>query len=424
MLLSLFTPTHNPKFLLSTYKTLLRQAGGYEFEWVLVLNNGVKESDIASEIKSDPRVKIHVADINEPNIGYLKNLACSLCTGDVFVELDHDDWLAPTAFYELNQAYHLNPKGFYYSDFINLRENNTCQTYSSKYGWEDYTYAIDGRNYTACRAFDITPRALCQIYYAPNHVRAWSRHAYTVTGGHDKKLSVCDDHDLLCRTYLAGIEFIHIKSPIYIYRVFSKNSYLTYNNAIQAKQKEICDKYLHMLIVEECRRLDLKMLNVITADNTEIIDGFEPVRLDYGCISAFMSAHYETSSIGVIRATNALQRIYKQGIISTMNECARILRPSGWLLTATPSIDDGKGGIGRGPFSDPLNETYWCENNFLYYTNKNFAKLMPSYKGRFQCVRKFTSYPSAWHQTNCIPFVYADLCNLKGQARQPGACEI
>lgn len=425
MLLSLFTPTHNPKYLAETYKTLLRQEGEYSFEWILVLNNGITESDILSEIRSDTRVKIYTVDTTEPNIGYLKNFACNRCTGDVFVELDHDDWLASNAFHELNKAYDLQPNGFYYSDFINLRSNGTCQTYSSKYGWTYYNVKANDRTLIACKAFDPTPRSLCHIYYAPNHVRAWSRSAYTVTGGHDSNMKVADDHDLVCRTYLAKVPFVHINAPIYIYRVHAENSYVEYNKDIQIKQQENCHKYLHKLIIEECRRLNLKMLNVVTDEATEIIEGFEPIRLDYGVINALYSqTYYEESSIGVIRANNVLQRLYKDMVVPTFNAFARVLRPAGWLLTATPSIDDGKGGVGRGAFSDPLAHTKWSENNFMYFTDKKFAKLISSYKGRFQCARKFTGYPSQWHKDNYIPYVYADLCNLKGQLRQPGACEI
>ena len=48
---------------------------------------------------------------------------------------------------------------------------------------------------------------------------------------------------------------------------------------------------------------------------------------------------------------------------------------------------------------------------------------MPGIRCRFQGTRIWQTFPTEWHQTHNIPYVYADLVALKGQ-RQPGSCEI
>ncbi len=267
MKLSLFTPTHNPQYILETYKSLVRQRGSHDYEWVILLNGSVKSSDLHEDILSDPHTVIHYSPESVKGIGALKRHACELCTGDLFIELDHDDTLSKNAFEELSRAYTNNPTGFFYSDFVNLRENGTCETYSSRFGWETYKCRLDGNDYVACRAFAPSARSICQIYYAPNHVRAWSRKAYTESGGHDTSLSVADDHDLVCKTYLAGVPFIHLPHPLYIYRRWGSNSFVAYNKQIQVEQKKNCDKYLVKLIFEECKRKNLKVVNTPTRNS-------------------------------------------------------------------------------------------------------------------------------------------------------------
>lgn len=413
MLTSFFTPTHKPTHILETYQSIKNQQGDYSWEWVIVINGKITTQDLPDELHKDKRVVIIRGPQDFPGIGAIKNLACQHCRGDVFVELDHDDVLASSALHELNVAYSKEPNGFYYSDFINVRENGTCETFNKRFGWETYSCDVNNKTYIACRAFPPSARSLYQIFYAPNHIRAWSRSSYEKVQGHDVTLKIGDDHDLVCRTYIAGVPFVWIKSPIYIYRRWNSNSFVKYNRDIQEQQHKTGNKYLHKLIKEECRRNGSLMLDLGKAENcpsdftnhTDIYEGL--VR----------------NSVGCIRLADTLQRIRRESIIQLMNQCYNVLRAGGWFLSATPSIDDGKGNTGRGAFQDPTYCSYWSENNFSYFYHKKHAHSIPTYIGRFQKVRLFTSYPSEWHQKNFVPYVYADLCALKEQ-RQPGECTI
>ena len=69
------------------------------------------------------------------------------------------------------------------------------------------------------QAFEVTPSSLSLIFYAPNHVRIWSRDTYDKAGGHDEGMTVGDDHELLCRTYLTGARMVRIPEVLYLYRL-------------------------------------------------------------------------------------------------------------------------------------------------------------------------------------------------------------
>jgi glycosyltransferase involved in cell wall biosynthesis len=416
MKLSLFTPTHRATFLPDLFASLKRQEGEVPWEWVIVPNGDCKPSDIQSDIRAHPNVRIVPSGLK--GIGALKLYACDSCFGDVFVEMDHDDTLAPDAFKHLAEAYATAPNGFYYSDFINVRPNGSCETYGFQYGWQNYNVEILGKNYTACRAFPPTARSMCHIFYAPNHVRAWSRMAYERAGGHNPKLTVGDDHDLVCRTYcIPEIPFVWIKHPIYLYRRWDQQSFLTYNKEIQIQQNENCNQYLHQLISAECKRDNLTMVDM--GRESRCPEGY----LSHDIVNRQLPVPFKDNSIGCLRVFDTLQRLPRKQIIPTMNEFYRILLPGGWLVTSTPAIDDGKGKVGRGAFQDPTHCSYWSENNFDYWTMKRYANLVPEYTGKFQSVRVWTNYPSEDHKARCIPYVHADLCALKGQ-RQPGESYI
>lgn len=418
MKLSFFTPTHRPTHLLEAYQSLLRQrVKEISWEWVIVPNGGVTIGDIPAEIQADKRVRIIPTD--RTGIGALKSFACYQCSGDVYVELDHDDILASNAAEELLNAYVKAPDGFYYSDFINLKADGQCETFKPKFGWESYRCEVDGQRYTACRAFEPSARSLCQIFYAPNHIRAWSKKAYFAVKGHDTSLTVGDDHDLVCRTYLNGTRFVWIQKPIYIYRRYSGNSFVEFNKDIQSQQQATMNKYLHALVRVECKRKKLRMLDVGRKSRCE--DGWESC--DIVAANHTIDEKYTNGSIGCIRAFDFFQRVPSEFIVRVMNKFYDLLVPGGWIISATPSVDDGSGGPGRGAFQDPSHRSWWSENNFLYFTNQRFAMLLDGYCGRFQQVRLWTTYPSDWHKQHVVPYVYSDLCALKNQ-RQPGMSAI
>jgi glycosyltransferase involved in cell wall biosynthesis len=417
--ISIFTPTHDGKHLLEAYESLVRQTV-HDWEWVIVPNGAAL---IPIEIMNDQRVKVEPAPELTGKVGALKKFAVAHCTGDILVELDHDDMLAPEALAEIHAAM-VAGATFVYSDFANFRHDGTSEVYNPAHGWETYQYG----GYTAHKAFETNASSLSQIFYAPNHVRAWTRALYDQVGGHDPGCGICDDYDLICRTYLSGSDMVHISKCLYLYRLQGDgaNTYLQRNAEIQAKQQEVSNKYIYQMIYEWARRESLPMYDLGGAIGKP--EGFLSVDLHDADVIYDINRGlpFADNSVGVIRAYDFLEHIphcvdsrcwHIGCTVGLLNEIYRVLAPGGWLLTACPDTS------GRGAFQDPTHVSFWNPNSWFYFCRQEQAKYVPGIKARFQRNRCWIAHPTEWHKTHEIPYVYADLVALKGQ-RQPGIVEI
>lgn len=158
-------------------------------------------------------------------------------------------------------------------------------------------------------AFEPDASSLHLIFFAPNHVRAWSRDAYRRAAGHDSTLAVGDDHDLVCRTYLAGVEFNHIAECLYLYRLQpdGQNTYLQRNAEIQQRQQEVSNRYVYGLIAEWSRRKGLSMYDL--GGSTGCPEGFRSVDLlgaELNC-DIRESLPLADGSVGCVRALRFLR---------------------------------------------------------------------------------------------------------------------
>lgn len=419
MRFSIFTPTHDPRWLSAAYKSLLAQAFT-DWEWVVVPNGPAVAADVrvAGACQADTRVRVVPAHCT--GVGALKQFAAQQCAGEVLVELDHDDALAPNCLARLHAAAHATPDGFYYSDFVSVGPDGRCEQYSKQFGWDHYPWQYDGDELVAMRSLPACARSLCEIFYAPNHVRAWSRTAYERSGGHDPKLAVGDDHDLLCRTYLAGVPFVHVRECLYVYRAHPASTCKTDNPKVMTQQKSNMNKYLYALVYEECRRRGLPKMEIGFDKQRQDADftylDLPAYRAECDLTNDFRNAlPHKTDKFGCVWVSDVLQRIPREDHAALFNELYRVVAPGGWVLTNTPALDDGEGRVGRGAFQDPSHVSTWSPNNFWYFTHRDYAKHVAGYKGRFQLVRSWVDYPTIWHKANLIPYVHADLCVLKGQ---------
>lgn len=431
MLVSIFTPTHNARYLADVYRSLAVQTFK-DWEWI-VLANGPKQDAVLEEIrklaKDDPR--IHPAYVRARGVGALKKAACDRCTGDLLVEVDHDDVLTPDCLEFLVDAYAktiaVTDNFFLYSQDVTCDfAHTTCQKFMPDFGWEHRRWQspFDNRFYDVNVNFPVTARSLCEILYAPDHIRAWSRVAYELTGGHDPKMDVADDHDLIVRTYLAGAEFVEINRPLYFHRLADSNTSQHSLEEIQYRSGEIRNQNTHALVAEWCRRSKLGMFDFGGAHNCP--PGYLPVDLALPTnakgIRADVFDFLESApdnSIGCIRCSDFLEHVEPKMIPLLMLKIWQKLVPGGWLLAITPAVSGPNGEAGRGAFQDPTHVSFWSPNNFWYFVDREFAKYLPCPSGQFQAVRLEVLFPSHWHKLNVIPYVYADLCALKGQ-RQPG----
>jgi len=408
MFCSVYTPTHNPRWLPEVYRSLCAQQYS-KWEWV-ILKNGANSFELPADLLADPRVKVY--ESISTGIGRLKREAVERCSGDLFVELDHDDKLASNCLSELVTAAQKEPNGFYFSDFASVFPNGAPEVFSSSYGWKQYESSIDGQPFLCQSSFPVTPRSLCEIWYAPNHVRCWSRSAYVATGGYDETLPVGDDHDLICRSYLARVPFTHIAKPLYIYRRIvspkDSNSFVRESDKIKEINLRNMNKYLYSLIEEWCRRHSFPKYDFGGAHNSP--NGYTTVDLHDADICCDLSKPFQfaSNSVGVIRAYDFIEHLPANSLPQFMNEVYRVLVPGGFFISATPSSD------GRGAFQDPTHSTFVNPNSFWYYTDRDFSKYVPAITCRFQNVRLWSECPSEWHKQHLIPYVYADLCAIKG----------
>ena len=407
-MISVFTPSHDVRFLERAYKSLLQQTNP-NWEWVLLLN-GKALSESLSFLEDD-RVKINKTSVVN-NVGKLKEIACELATGDLLLELDHDDELHPTCLQEVLDTAVKTPGGFYFSDFCEMREDGSSNVYGTKYGWESYSAKWGDRDILAMKSKEATARSIYQIFYAPNHVRVWSREAYDKAGGYNGSYPVCDDHDLLVRTYLAGVPMIRIPKCLYLQNCSASQTQVRRNQEIQVLQGRIGAKNLNALCLEWARREGLPCYDLGGAHNGApgylTIDKHPGASIQHDVLAGLPFAD---SSVGVLRAFDFLEHIPLGSVVPFMNECYRVLAPGGWLLTATPSTD------GRGAFQDPTHVSFWNDNSFWYYTQRQHMQYVPEVTCRFQLARLHRYFPSDFCAKNNIPYVAADLWALKGQDR-------
>lgn len=452
MKLSIFTPTHDPKHLLAAYESITANNYEGEWEWVILRNGAASGMVLPTAMQDDEHVKLFDGPAKSVGIGALKKQACTFCTGSHFIELDHDDMLFPHALQSIADAITEHPNaGFLYSDDVCFYSNGSSHQYPSTAGWESYKTQFKGRPYTAMRSFAPTAASLHLIYFSPDHVRVWSREAYEAVDGHAADKPVGDDHDLMCRTYLAGFEFVHIPDCLYMYRLqdHGKNTFLLQNADVQAEQQKVSNAFTHPLVEEWCRREELPRIDLGGAHNSP--EGYQSIDLrdaDH-CVDIMKDGlPFEDSTVGCVRAADFLEhiphctsrcdhgaearRLKKAGgshgdtvrcTVAMMNEIYRVLVPGGWLLSQTPSTD------GRGAFQDPTHVSFWNPNSFWYYTRRQQSQFVEGITCRFAAAgsshspRIWQGFPSEWHQAHDIPYVFADLIALKDQ-RHPGGVSI
>lgn len=425
MKVSVFTPSHDTRYLSEAYQSLKAQMHK-DWEWIILLNG--EGAYTVPYSATDDRVRVIIAPEKlNGNIGALKRYACEAATGDVLVELDHDDLLASGCLTWIVKMLTDKPDvGFVYSHTGRFTDDGKRpEPYDSAYGWsEQLSVWVDGREVWCQPSFKTTPQSLARIWYAPDHVRAWRRDVYWLAGGHNADLAVCDDYDLLLRTYLIT-EFELIPLVLYLYRV-GQNTSLN-NETIQSEQFRIGHEYRVKIAETWARRKGLALLDLCSGP--EPAEGYVGVDILHqkpatlptflrdakpgDVIRADLSVRFPFSDneVGVLRAQDALEHLTNK--LHTIREAHRVLCHGGWFFSDTPSTD------GRGAFQDPTHMTYWNSNSFWYYTSEQHRKFV-SDAPHFQMWHIDNIYYSDWHKLHNIPYVRAHVSAIKDGPRLPG----
>lgn len=405
---SIITPEHqknNIPYLLELYETIVNQTYS-DWEWVIYVNGNCKISDIPSEIISNDKVKVFSGQTHE-NIGFIKNKAFNLGRGDILVEVDHDDLISPNCLEELNKAYQDPEVGFVYSNAVMYDLNPNRVPWNPNNGWTYTIQEFRGEKYYAMDSFPPTSHSMSIIWYAPDHIRTWRKSTYQKLNGHNPELNICDDHELLMRTYL-NTKMVHIPEVLYYYRWIpdGSNTQTLRQQSIQEKTFQLFHQYGQVLAERDADLNGLMKVDIggglfsrpgyITIDQCDadiICDLNDGIPLP-------------DNSVGVINASHIIEHL--KDPIKTMSEIYRVLSDGGWAFIEVPSTD------GRGAFQDPTHISYWNENSFWYYTRKDKAQYIRNTDIRFQEYRLDT----VWWENN-IAVTNAWLCAIKSDKKRP-----
>lgn len=389
----------------------MREQSLTQWEWIVLLNG--KASSWAPPEKDD-RVKVSRAPAKlKARVGALKRAACERASGDLLVELDHDDVLSRGCLSQVQNAFEDEKVVLAYSDFAQINEDGTpnYDHFEPTFGWEYSRGTMDGAHYDRCHAMAPTPHNLGYIWYAPNHVRAYRRSSYEAAGGYNDDLEFLDDQELMSRLYLQG-EFAQIKRCLYLQRMHPLNTQREkrINAAIQEQTVVYYRQFIEELALAWAGRLGLRCLRLRSPIwvGDEPSPAYEDVVVDPDA----PSIPAEDAGVGVLKAYDVLQRMPKRA--DFFNECYRVLAHAGLLLTQTPSTD------GRGAFQDPSNTAFYNENSFMYLTQTALHDMIPELASRWQVSHLRTFFPTPDHVDMDLPYVQANLIAVKDGPRQGG----
>ena len=256
-----------------------------------------------------------------------------------------------------------------------------------------------------------TSHALSYIWYAPDHVRSWRTSIYRDIGGHNVDLDICDDHELMIRTYLVTEMFL-VNKPLYVYRITGDNTWLERNQSIQQETVRLGHQWSQTLAERDADKKGL--LKVDIGGGLYPRAGYMTIDQEGADITCDLNEGIPLpdNSVGVINASHVIEHL--RDPIKTMREIHRVLVHGGWAFIEVPSTD------GRGAWQDPTHVSFWNEHSFWYYTNKNKAEFIRNTDIRFQTYRLDT-YEMAPH----IPVVAAHLVAIKDDSyRFPGVLGI
>ncbi|HVY11046.1 MAG TPA: glycosyltransferase [Mycobacteriales bacterium] len=408
---SVFTPSHDPTYLDGCYASLSAQTFT-DWEWVVLLNGKAQRWSLA---QPDERVRIEHAPNRIKGVGAAKHLACEHATGELLVELDHDDVITPDCLAKVVEAFDANPHAvLVFSDFAQIEPDDSPnqERFAAEAGWVYSEVAIDGVSYLQCHSLEASPHNVAHIWYAPNHVRAFRRSAYEAIGGYNTDLVVLDDQDLMMRLYEIG-DFVRIPECLYLQRVHPRNTQRDpkLNAEIQQQTIEQYRVGIEPLTLSWASRHGLEAVHLTTPTSVAVApfdDRFTSVTID----PANPTLPFGDNEVGAIKAIDVLTRIPDRAAF--LNECYRVLTHGGLLLSDTPSTD------GRGAFQDPSNVAFYNENSFSYLTQEALRPAVPGLTARFQISHLVTYYPTAEHEQLGIPYVKANLIAIKDGPRQGG----
>jgi hypothetical protein len=162
------------------------------------------------------------------------------------MELDHDDFLLPEALSLMVKAFKEYPDAkFVYSNCAEIDEQHNSLNYGDNFSFgygkykEEY-YA--GRKYNSVDCANINPKTIRHIVGVPNHFRAWEKSFYLSIGGHNRRLTIVDDYELIVRTFL-HTKMVKIPKMLYLQYYHNSNTQNLTRKDIQRRVRTISNHY-------------------------------------------------------------------------------------------------------------------------------------------------------------------------------------
>jgi glycosyltransferase involved in cell wall biosynthesis len=222
-LISVFTPVYRTGDKLMRPYNSLKNSSYNNWEWIIFDDSDDNNEtwDMLVELsKTDHRIKIFRGRRNSGRVGETKYYCANLAQGQIVLELDHDDELTENALDWISRAYLKFPDaGFYYTDCTEVyEEDGKCVVYGEGFAMGYGQYKVDwykDRSYLTHISCNINPRTIRHIVGVPNHIRAWRADIYRDINGHSALLGVCDDYEIIIRTFLKT-KFVRIAQLGYI----------------------------------------------------------------------------------------------------------------------------------------------------------------------------------------------------------------
>jgi hypothetical protein len=105
-----------------------------------------------------------------------------------------------------------------------------------------YQTEYEGVVYQVAKTPDINPKTIRHIVGVPNHLRSWKKSFYMSIGGHNRRLTIADDYELIVRTFLKG-KMVRIPKMCYLQHYHNSNTQDATRADIQRRVRSIASYY-------------------------------------------------------------------------------------------------------------------------------------------------------------------------------------
>jgi hypothetical protein len=153
------------------------------------------------------------------------------------MELDHDDIITEKTGELMVKAFQLYPDcKFVFSDCAEVDENMNSLTYGEGFAFGYGKYRKETYNdieFKVANCQNMNPLTTRHIVGVPNHFRAWDKEFYHSIGGHNRRLSIADDYELILRTFL-NTRMVGIRKLLYLQFFHNSDSLNNTQNSTRA----------------------------------------------------------------------------------------------------------------------------------------------------------------------------------------------